>query len=223
MQVAAVLRARSLRPPASTASTGAGSTSASSPGSAAKASASSAGHRRQPVEIARPAVDRRPGQHLVEHRLGARRARSPSRSVDDSSPMRRLLAERARRTPHPPGERSASMRRPRLRDRALRRAGRAAAHRVARQRLLAGPDVERQAVARRPAQAGPLEDDPTPADSRWPSRIASPHRCARRSSRWLHKFLEPRVGQIRPARRSRTKRLRHQHPSRRRRPPTQLP
>ena len=40
------------------------------PGSAAKASASRSGHPLQPGEVARAAVDRRPGEHLVEHRLG---------------------------------------------------------------------------------------------------------------------------------------------------------
>ena len=86
MQVAAMRRLRCARPSASIASTGAGSTSAISPGSAAKASASSAGDRRQPGEVARSAVDRRPGLDLAQHRRRRARARRTRCSMLMSAP-----------------------------------------------------------------------------------------------------------------------------------------
>ena len=59
-------------PAASTASTGARSSSRSMPGQGRERVAEQIRHPLKPVEIARAAVDCGPGEHLVEHRLGAR-------------------------------------------------------------------------------------------------------------------------------------------------------
>ena len=134
-------RSATVRPAASTASTGAGSSSAKHRrASAAKASASRSAMRSSPARLREPLLTAAQAKHLVEHRLRAARARRPARSVDDSSPMARLLA-----APH--GERHPA----RcdgddlgLQPSASARRSKPPLDRFADQRLLAAADVEPQ-------------------------------------------------------------------------------
>ena len=141
--------------------------SASAPGSAAKASASRSAMRLEPGEVARAAVDRGPGEHLVEHRLGASaldRSRVRWTTIPPwlAAPSRAALrnATPPRRWRSPARSRAASARR------TNRRSTWSPTSASSPRRTLSW--IAPLAVLRLVR----FSTAPTPPDSRWPRRIA---------------------------------------------------